>query len=213
MELAAKIASASLTGATNDSTEIEFVPGRIDLPNHHHADSVTAGSTTLLLQIALPLLLFSPKPAPPSSLTLFGGTNATLAPQIDYTKNVFLPFARRHFGIGKFSLDIKKRGYFPKGGGEVCFSIEPLSGPGQKLRNITLLERGKVKWIAGIAHTGGLPHAIGQGMIAAAERQLAMAGYGKKQGSQTSASVQSDSPEDNDVAGVHHVYARTKRFD
>lgn len=197
MELAARIASASLIGATNDSTEIEFVPGHINISNHYYADSVTAGSTTLLLQIALPLLLFSPKPAPPSTLTLYGGTNATMAPQTDYTKNVFLPFARRHFGIGKFSLDIKKRGYFPKGGGEVQFSIEPLSGPDQKLRNITLLEKGKVKWITGIAHSGGLPYAIGQGMIAGAEKQLAIAGYGKKQVSQTSASTQS--PGDDDV--------------
>ncbi|KAF8197409.1 RNA 3'-terminal phosphate cyclase domain-containing protein [Pholiota molesta] len=176
LELAASIASARLLGAYNESTEIEFIPGRINLPNHYVADSITAGSTTLLLQIALPLLLFSPKPIPASTLTLHGGTNATMAPQIDYTKHILLPFIRRHFGIGQYELDIRKRGYFPKGGGEVSFSVVPLSAPNQKLHSIKLLERGKVKKILGIAHYARLPHAVGQGILAGAERRLSMAG-------------------------------------
>ncbi|KAF9479746.1 RNA 3'-terminal phosphate cyclase [Pholiota conissans] len=179
LELAADIASARLLGAHNGSTEIEFIPGRIRLPNHFVADTITAGSTTLLLQIALPLLLFSSKPTLASTLSLLGGTNALMAPQIDYTKHIFLPFIQRHFGIGYYELDIRKRGYFPKGGGEVFFSIIPLSGPDQKLRSIHLLERGKVKKIFGIAHYSRLPHAIGNGMMTGAEKRLSLAGYRK----------------------------------
>jgi RNA 3'-terminal phosphate cyclase (ATP) len=46
-------------------------------------------------------------------LTLKGGTNAMLAPQIDYIQHVFLPFATRHFGL-KVDVDERKRGYHPK---------------------------------------------------------------------------------------------------
>ncbi|KAF9557701.1 RNA 3'-terminal phosphate cyclase [Agrocybe pediades] len=180
LELAAKIASAQLTGAQNGSSEIEFIPGHIALPNHYTADSITAGSITLLLQVALPLLLFSPKPVPASTLTLLGGTNATMAPQVDYTKHVFLPFIQRHFGATNISLDINKRGYYPKGGGEVVMSVVPLSGPTEKLRSFSLMERGRVKWISGIAHYAGLPTVVGKGMVEGAERRLAEAGFSKE---------------------------------
>lgn len=175
-------------GAKNNSSEVEFVPGEISLPNDYMADSVTAGSITLLFQIALPLLLFSPATVPASTLTLYGGTNATMAPQVDYTKHIFLPFLNRHFGLkNNISLEINKRGYFPRGGGKVTSKITPLAGPDQTLSSISLLERGNVRFIAGIAHYAGLPRAIGEGMVAGAEQRLARAGYGQ----QASASDQS----------------------
>lgn len=176
LELAAQISSARLTGAHNASTEIEFIPGRINLPNDFKADSVTAGSITLLLQVALPLLLFSTSPAPVSTLTLLGGTNASLAPQIDYTENIFFPFLRRHFGVDSVKLQIVKRGYFPKGGGEVKVSVQPFSGD-EKLRNISLLERGRIRYIAGIAHYAALPVVVGNGMASGAMRRLEKEGF------------------------------------
>ena len=42
-------------------------------------------SVGLLLQVTLPCLIFAPGP---STLVLKGGTNAEMAPQIDYTVNV-----------------------------------------------------------------------------------------------------------------------------
>ncbi|KIK63775.1 hypothetical protein GYMLUDRAFT_71893 [Collybiopsis luxurians FD-317 M1] len=170
LELAAEIASAKLTGAVNGSTEIEFIPGNLKTPSHFTADAVTAGSTTLLLQIAFPLLLFSPQASDTSvsSLNLKGGTNATQAPQIDYTQNVFLPFVRRHFGI-KADVQIKKRGYFPKGGGEVLVTVTPLV---HQLQSFRLLERGEIRGIRGIAHLAGLPDHIGTRMVEGAKRCL-----------------------------------------
>lgn len=176
LELAAKIASARLTGAENKSQEIEFIPGRICLPNCYSADSVTAGSITLLLQVALPLLLFSHLPVSASTLTLHGGTNASLAPQVDYTKHIFLPFIRKHFGVDKVSLHIAKRGYFPKGGGKVSLDVTPLYGT-QKLQGFSLMNRGKVKRVAGITHFAGLPKAVAEGIIRGTKRKLAAAGY------------------------------------
>ncbi|KAF8078184.1 RNA 3'-terminal phosphate cyclase domain-containing protein [Lyophyllum atratum] len=158
LQLAAEISSARLTGATNGSMSIDFTPGRIALPGNFTADSVTAGSTTLLLQVALPLLLFAPTPTPPSSLTLLGGTNATQAPQIDYTKH----------------LEITKRGYFPKGGGEVRVTIAPFSEGGERtlLRAARVLERGRVRHVGGIAHFAGLPMSVGREMVLGARRRL-----------------------------------------
>lgn len=178
LELAAKIASAHLTGAQNKSQEIEFIPGRICLPNNYSADSVTAGSVSLLLQIALPLLLFShsSSPVPASILTLRGGTNATLAPQVDYTKYIFLPFMHRHFGVDNVSLDIAQRGYFPKGGGKVVLNVTPLCSA-QKLQGFSLMNRGKVKRITGITHFAGLPKVVAEGIIRGAKKKLAAAGY------------------------------------
>ncbi|KAK0502900.1 RNA 3'-terminal phosphate cyclase domain-containing protein [Armillaria luteobubalina] len=150
LELAANIVSAELRGATSGSTEIDFVPGIPRLPGHFAADSVTAGATTLMLQIAFPILLFSHQ-STPSSLILKGGTNASHAPQIDYTQHVFLPFVRKHFGIDA-TLEIKRRGYYPKGGGENAAGV---------------------KAIKGIAHLGGLPSHIGKGMVEGAKGYLA----------------------------------------
>ena len=179
LELAAKIASARLTGAQNKSQEIEFIPGRICLPNNYSADSITAGSICLLIQVALPLLLFShsSSPVPASILTLRGGTNATLAPQVDYTKYIFLPFMHRHFGVDNVSLDIAQRGYFPKGGGKVVLNVTPLCSA-QKLQGFSLMDRGKVKRITGITHFAGLPNVVAEEIIRGAKRKLAAVGYG-----------------------------------
>ena len=176
LELAANIASARLTGAQNKSQEIEFIPGRICLPNSYSADAITAGSITLLLQVALPLLLFSHSAVPASTLTLHGGTNASLAPQIDYTKYIFLPFIHKHFRVDNVSLHIAKRGYFPKGGGKVALNVTPLCGT-QKLQGFSLMDRGKVKRITGITHFAGLPNVVAEGIIRGARKKLAEAGY------------------------------------
>ncbi|KAJ7771825.1 RNA 3'-terminal phosphate cyclase domain-containing protein [Mycena metata] len=173
IELAAQIASARLTGATNGSSTVEFAPGQIT-PGDYTADPVTAGAATLLLQISLPILLFAPGAAP-SKLTLKGGTNATMAPQIDYIQHIFLPFARRHFGL-KAEVEVLTRGYFPRGGGNVLVTIPP-GVPGAKLTAASVLERGAITRIGGIAHLAGLPTHLGQTMTDSALRRLAQHGF------------------------------------
>ncbi|TFK42806.1 RNA 3'-terminal phosphate cyclase domain-containing protein [Crucibulum laeve] len=178
LELAADISSARLTGALNGSTSIEFVPGRITLPGHWTADTVTAGSITLLLQVSLPLLMFarSETEMDRSTLTLLGGTNATQAPQIDYTQHVFLPFLRMHMGVdNRIVLEVRKRGYFPKGGGEVTAKVRSFVNE-EKLKGFSLMERGGVKYVAGISHYAGLPGRVGHGMVDGARRKLEKAG-------------------------------------
>ena len=61
-------------------------------------------AVSLLLQIALPCLMFTPQA---SHITLRGGTNAEMAPQIDYTVQVLQPMLEL-FGI-KMDCQIGKR--------------------------------------------------------------------------------------------------------
>ena len=152
---------------------MEFTPGPINLSQTYLADPGTAGSTTLLLQVALPCLLFAPFDSrSPTELILRGGTNATQAPQIDYAQHVLLPFLHKHFGINA-ALDIHKRGYYPRGGGEVRVSVPSFVGP---LRPVTLTERGAVTSIHGRAYVAGLPRSLAEQMQRAAHSRLVASG-------------------------------------
>lgn len=73
-----------------------------------------------------------------TKITLRGGTNAIMAPQIDYFDLVFNPIASQ-FG---FNCDINliRRGFFPIGKGEATLSCKPV----KKLKPIVMVEKGKV---------------------------------------------------------------------
>ncbi|KAJ3482502.1 hypothetical protein NLI96_g6942 [Meripilus lineatus] len=175
LQLAAEISSANLIGCTLKSSTIHFDPGRISTSSPYLADPHTAGSTTLLLQISLPCLLFSDSPEP-SDLTLRGGTNADHAPQIDYTQQIFLPFLRWHYGLEP-KLKIRMRGYYPKGGGEIYFSMPPIQGP---LPSITLTNRGNLKIIRGKAYVAGLRRSVASQMRTSAIAQLTASGISRQ---------------------------------
>jgi RNA 3'-terminal phosphate cyclase (ATP) len=141
-----------LNGAFRDSQTLEYVPGKLT-GGEYLADPGTAGSITLLLQIALPCLLYASAPSEEGSqLRLRGGTNAIQAPQIDYTREIFLPFMRQHFGIN-VDIELIRRGYYPKGGGEVLAKIHPVTKP---LPAISVLDRGEVISIRGRSYVAGL---------------------------------------------------------
>lgn len=145
INLVRDICGGRLVNASIGSTEIEFYPGPIR-GGVFSADTGTAGSVVLLLQAALPCLLFADAP---SVLRLRGGTNAEMAPQIDYTLSVFLPIARK-FGA---SCDIKvlKRGYYPKGGGLVEVSAQPAGS----LKSLVLTDPGHVVRVTGRSFVAG----------------------------------------------------------
>lgn len=62
-------------------------------------------SVALLLQASLPLILFGNSP---STLHLKGGTNAEMAPQIDFITEIFRPNLE-HFGA-TFDFTLERRG-------------------------------------------------------------------------------------------------------
>ncbi|XP_053179082.1 RNA 3'-terminal phosphate cyclase [Scomber japonicus] len=103
LQLVSDLCSGSLQGAALGSTDISLTPGKIHSGNHT-ADTETAGSVCLLLQVSLPCALFADAS---SQFCLKGGTNAEMAPQIDYTIKVFKPILEK-FGV-HFDCDLKMR--------------------------------------------------------------------------------------------------------
>ncbi|VVC99094.1 unnamed protein product [Leptidea sinapis] len=96
---------AKVKGDFIGSKEIELIPGAIT-GGLYEVDIGTAGSISLLLQVALPCALFADSPV---TLVLRGGTNVQMAPQIDYMEHVFRKLLN-HFGAD-FNLQIIRRGY------------------------------------------------------------------------------------------------------
>ncbi|XP_072919496.1 RNA 3'-terminal phosphate cyclase [Hemitrygon akajei] len=161
LEMVRDICDGYLEEAKVGSTEICFSPGKIKGGNHV-ADTRTAGSVCLLMQVSIPCVLFA---ASPSELILRGGTNAEMAPQIDYTLELFQPIVEK-FGF-KFHCDLLMRGYYPKGGGEVRVKVSPI----KLLTPINMTERGTIKKIYGRAFVAGvLPFKLASEMTSAAIR-------------------------------------------
>lgn len=119
-------AGSTLTGTDLHSSAVSFTPPPISSNSRSGkteflADTKTAGAVCLLAQVSLPAAIFQNVP---SSLILKGGTNADMAPTIEYYDLVFLPNIRR-FGID-VRLDVVRKGYFPQGGGRVEFRVQPI---------------------------------------------------------------------------------------
>ncbi|KAF2904574.1 hypothetical protein ILUMI_01594 [Ignelater luminosus] len=163
VELVRNICNAKLRGGEIGSTEIEFWPNKIKGGNYHAAIR-TAGSISLLLQVALPCTLYADSE---TALTLEGGTNAEMAPQIDYTTEVFRPILEK-FGA-TFDFDLIRRGYFPKGGGKVIINVKPV----QQLEAVQMLELGRITAMYGWSFVAGtLPVHLAHAMANAASNKL-----------------------------------------
>jgi len=114
-----KIANAKVIGAEIGSTELKFMPGEIENLDLE-ADVGTAGSIPLILQVLIPVVAVSQKKL---NLKIKGGTDVLWSPSTDYTQYV-LKEAYSRMGI-KFSFELCKRGYYPKGGGKINLRINP----------------------------------------------------------------------------------------
>lgn len=166
--LAAVKAVAALCGAEVEglgvkSREILFRPGALrggqfDLPVG------TAGSITLVLQAALPVAIASGEAV---AMHISGGTDIRSAPPLDYFLQVILPLLGK-MGA-KAGLRVLRRGYYPRGGGEIVVEVQP-SLP---LQPLALDAQGRLAEIRGFAHVANLPAHIVQRMAAAAAAELA----------------------------------------
>lgn len=131
VKILSKICQAQVEGLYVNSTSLKFFPSHgvnLDLQE----DIGTAGSIPLILQVLVPAVSLMKKSL---KLSIIGGTDVPWSPTSDYTKYV-LSEALSRIGIN-FTMDIKKRGYYPKGGGIVETQIQPCTN----LNTISLLER------------------------------------------------------------------------
>lgn len=164
VELVRDLSNAKVCGAEIGSTEITFHPGNI-VGGSFNAFVKTAGSVSLLLQVALPCALYASSGV---SLRLRGGTNAEMAPQVDYMTEVFRPVLEK-FG-GTFDFELIRRGYFPKGGGEVEVHIRPV----KELIGAHITQPGSVSSITGWSFVAGtLPPHLANKIAAGAKHFLA----------------------------------------
>ena len=87
-------------------------------------DIGTAGSIPLILMTVVPAVSLSNNSL---QIEVMGGTDVKASPTIDYIKHIV---AKSYLSIGpKFSVDVLKRGYYPKGGGVVQCTIKPCKTP------------------------------------------------------------------------------------
>jgi len=117
--LLSEICGAKMEGTALGSTEISFSPGKISGGNYAF-DIGTAGSCTLLLQAALPVLMHAREKA---TLEITGGTHVSHSPTFEYFSEVFLPAARK-FGV-RAAATLVRAGFYPKGRGKVSLAVEP----------------------------------------------------------------------------------------
>ncbi|KAL0869547.1 hypothetical protein ABMA27_005814 [Loxostege sticticalis] len=163
IQLVGDMCQAKMRGVNIGSTEIEFSPGKVR-GGDYVADTHTAGSISLLLQVALPCALVADGPV---TLQLRGGTNADMAPQVDYMARVFR--AQLHAFGADFALRVHRRGYFPKGGGHVSAEVTPV----RSLRGACVTQRGDVTAVCGDSFVAGvLPLKLAHEMAEGAKSEL-----------------------------------------
>ncbi|WP_042684048.1 RNA 3'-terminal phosphate cyclase [Candidatus Nitrosotenuis chungbukensis] len=131
VKLLAKLCNAKVEGLHIGSSTIAFHPNQLqDMSLQENVG--TAGSISLILQVLIPAVALARRKL---ELSIIGGTDVLWSPTGDYTKHV-LGEAFSRIGIN-FSMKIKKRGYYPKGGG----IVDVLVHPSKKLNPIFLTKQ------------------------------------------------------------------------
>ena len=159
VKAAAQIGKAEVRGDEIGSQELSFIPKDI-IAGEYKFSVGTAGSTSLVLQTVLPVLMLASKP---SALTLEGGTHNPYAPPYDFLEKALVPLLNRIGGRVRTELHTPR--FYPAGGGVMKVMIEPPSG----LNSLVLTERGQARGRTARVLIANLPRAI-------AERELAVIG-------------------------------------
>ncbi|XP_067641680.1 RNA 3'-terminal phosphate cyclase [Eurosta solidaginis] len=163
LNLLQQITNAHVQGNQMKSTVVEFHPGMIQ-SGRYTVDTQTAASIALILQAALPVLIFGRHT---SELDLIGGTNVGMAPQVDTMTEVLRPNLE-NFGVS-FDFDLIQRGYYPRGGGRCKVTIPPI----RNLKAINLTRFGSIIEICGWCFVAGnLPLRVAEDMRKAAEQEI-----------------------------------------
>ena len=129
---AQQICDGHVTGAALGSREVTFRPSTVRAGEYSFSVG-TAGSTSVVLQTVLPVLLHADGP---SKITLMGGTHSPSSPSFDFLTTAYFPALR---AIG-YRVDgrLNHYGFFPAGGGEIEIDVLPTG----ERRALVLEERG-----------------------------------------------------------------------
>ena len=164
---AKEVSTATVQGDELGSREVVFEPGPVTGGNYAFHIG-TAGSTTLVFQTVLPVLMMAGEP---STLTLEGGTHNGMSPPWDFLETAFLPLLEK---MGpNVSLRLVRRGFYPAGGGLFEAHIQPA----EVLKALTLLERKKKPTCSAQAIVSKLPEHIAERELDVLSRRLNFGGW------------------------------------
>ena len=141
----------------------QHIAGRPHGGGAHAFDVGTGGGVPLALRACLPVAFAANEPP---RLRIVGGTDVQWSPPLDYFARVFLPLIRRVGG--QADLLSHRRGYYPRGGGEVEIVVQPTA----VWSPLVISDAGAVEHVRGIAHASNLPADIPRRMKQAATRGL-----------------------------------------
>ena len=158
----AALCDAQCEGVQTGSTTITFSPRRLR-GGEFEVEVGTAGSIALVLQAMLPAAIATGQRV---VMSIRGGTDVRAAPPIDYVRLVLQPLLAI-MGVHA-ELNVVRRGYYPKGGGEVRLALQPVT----RLLPFVVKQRGPVRRIEAHAHVAHLPRQIAERMQAAARGAL-----------------------------------------
>ncbi|MET1102321.1 MAG: RNA 3'-terminal phosphate cyclase [Pyrodictiaceae archaeon] len=159
----AALSSAKVEGLRLGSTALRFIPGELR-GGKYRFDIGTAGSITLVLQALLPIIAFIEEPI---EITITGGTDVPWSPPIDYVRFVLARLLRL-FGLD-LEIQLKRRGHYPRGGGEVVIKAPPHR---KGLAPLELKERGDIARIEGLSHCVKLPSHVAERQAKSAREYL-----------------------------------------
>lgn len=163
VQAAAAISDARVDGDAIGSQELIFRPGKVTCGDYAFAIG-TAGSTGLVLQTLLPVLLLGNGT---STLCISGGTHNSAAPSFDFIAKVFVPALNR---IGAMvSLELGQPGFYPAGGGEIIARIQGVAS----LAPLCLTERGGLLNRGAFTRTAIIPQCVSERELHKVQEDLA----------------------------------------
>lgn len=158
----AEMTGSQVEGNFTGSSELIFRPGN-EQKNDISLNIGTAGSITLVLQA---ILLAARNHREKLTVDIKGGTNVLWAPPIDSYQQVLFPLLGR-MGANT-DVEIKERGFYPRGGGHVIATLDPIS----KISPMDLNELGELISIKGICFSQNLSDHISKEIVHSCTRAL-----------------------------------------
>lgn len=160
---AARICSAQVEGAAENSSQLRFQPGPLS-HGRFRFEIRTAGSAPLVLQtVYLPLCLAAGE----STVEIRGGTHVPFSPCYHYLERQWAPW------IGRLGFIVEPRllrcGFYPVGGGEMQARIRPV----ELLAGLRLTDRGALKELRILSAACNLPTHIAERQARRAHERLA----------------------------------------
>jgi RNA 3'-terminal phosphate cyclase (ATP) len=141
---------------------LTFVPKKL-IAGDYQFSVGTAGSTTLVLQTVLPVLMLASQP---STLALEGGTHNPAAPPYDFLEKAYVPLLER-MGA-RVQTELIAAGFYPAGGGAMKVKIEPPT----ELHALALTARGEIRRRMARAIVSNLAHSIAERELSVVSKKL-----------------------------------------